>query len=219
MLEEIEKIENEEVEELDIKLKVATGVIEKLTNEVKDLNNQFESASESLAQRDGIETEFVRAKVISDQLIKSLKDENKKCNEELVKLTVEKNTSENSLNLHKKGKDILENQHQAELENVRKEVEELYLTIQEKDALLKNLSTENEKSNEKIEIFEIEKDEFEKDSERISILGEDVRSNLYEELNYTLKILNFLNVTIVRKPLRTKLLSKITEENAYNSII
>ena len=63
ILEETEKVENEEIEELEMQLRNATYLNEKFKKEIK----------ENLAHRDDTINESVRAKVISDKVIKSLK--------------------------------------------------------------------------------------------------------------------------------------------------
>ena len=153
----LEEIENNKIWELKEELKDANGIVEKFKSDDRELREQHEAALiKSLGQRDDVEKQFSRSKFISDQVIKSLKNENKKFKEEVVKIKEEKVISENNLHLVKEEKIKLEKQFKEEADNNLKEIYKLNLANKEKDVMLENLTEENEKCNKKVDIIKSE---------------------------------------------------------------
>ena len=207
-------------------LKDANGKVEKLKSDDRELREQHEAALfKSLGQKDDVEMQFSRAKFISDQLIKSLKDENKKFKEEVVKIKEEKDISENNLHLVKEEKILLEKQFKEEADNNLKEIYKLNSANKEKDVMLENLTEENEKCNKNVDTIESELNTDKTDQNMNSFSEKSDPLNLNEELkmsaeqneffecNYCEK--TFQNINAVRNHERECTQNKYSNQNVY----
>lgn len=176
ILEETEKVENEEIEELEMQLRNATYLNEKFKKEIK----------ENLAQRDDTINESVRAKVISDQVIQSLKGDVKKLEREMKESIKGKDMHEEVLK-HEIQVDRLHleiEKSKTVILNLKYEAAELLVDNDEKRTLILKMTEEGERMEEKLESLQIKNDNMNPDF-KISKPNVNDANNLHEELKFS----------------------------------